>query len=100
MLEDGDVLLTWRLVELPTIGGAAVVAQRLADHRRAYLSYQGPVSGGRGEVRRVDAGEFTWVSRKAGRLAFDAAGELLRGHFLLSSVGEREWQLILVDRGA
>lgn len=27
--------------------------ERLADHRRAYLEYEGPVSGGRGEVRAL-----------------------------------------------
>ncbi len=31
---------------------------RIADHRRQYLAYQGPLTGGRGSVRRVDAG---WV---------------------------------------
>jgi len=35
----------WRLIPLP-------------PHRRLYLDYQGPVRGGRGCVRRVDAGEF------------------------------------------
>lgn len=31
-------------------------AQRIADHRRLYLDYEGPVSGGRGSVRRLAAG--------------------------------------------
>lgn len=29
----------------------------IAPHRRDYLTYEGPLSGGRGEVKRVDAGE-------------------------------------------
>jgi hypothetical protein len=33
-------------------------AQRLADHRRVYLTYEGPVSGGRGRVRRVASGRM------------------------------------------
>lgn len=32
-------------------------AQRLPDHRRAYLDYEGEVSGGRGHVRRVASGK-------------------------------------------
>jgi hypothetical protein len=32
--------------------------QRIADHRPIYLNYQGPISGGRGSVVRVDSG---WV---------------------------------------
>ncbi len=31
---------------------------RIGHHRRAYLNLQGPISGGRGEVRRIDRG---WV---------------------------------------
>lgn len=33
-------------------------AVELALHRRAYLTYEGPVSGDRGTVRRVEEGEF------------------------------------------
>jgi hypothetical protein len=31
---------------------------RLADHRPAYLDYEGPISGNRGEVRRLCAGHI------------------------------------------
>ncbi|MCS7032404.1 MAG: hypothetical protein NZ561_00235 [Phycisphaerae bacterium] len=31
--------------------------QRVQDHRREYLTLEGPISGGRGQVRRVAAGE-------------------------------------------
>ena len=57
MIEVAGVLRTWRLSELPR--GKSVAdrpAERLGDHRLAYLDYEGPVSGGRGTVRRIDAG--------------------------------------------
>ena len=57
MLETGTVLRTWRLAQPPTAGGA-VAAMALADHRLHYLDYEGPVSGGRGTVRRWDCGEY------------------------------------------
>ena len=34
------------------------VATRLPDHRLAYLEYEGPVSGNRGVVRRIDSGKY------------------------------------------
>jgi hypothetical protein len=37
-------------------GARGFTATRLADHRRAYLTYEGPVSGGRGAVTRVAEG--------------------------------------------
>ena len=55
MLEAGDVLRTWRL-SAPPIRGAIVAAERIGDHRRLYLDYEGPVSDGRGNVVRWDAG--------------------------------------------
>lgn len=33
---------------------------RVADHRKAYLTYQGPVANDRGEVKRVIAGSCIW----------------------------------------
>ncbi len=33
--------------------------ERLPDHRLMYLDYEGPISGGRGAVRRVAAGTCT-----------------------------------------
>ncbi len=58
MLEAGDVLQTWRLAAPPT-NGAIIDATALGDHRRAYLDYEGPISGGRGSVKRWDAGDFS-----------------------------------------
>jgi hypothetical protein len=57
MLDFGEALRTWRLLTEPVFG-ADVPAEALPDHRRAYLDYEGPVSGGRGTVQRWDAGEF------------------------------------------
>jgi len=47
-------LLTWRSAAWPLADGAALTA--LGSHRRAYLEYEGPVSGGRGTVSRVAEG--------------------------------------------
>jgi hypothetical protein len=61
MLEDHRVpegpLTTFRLspdVDWPPSRGFAAV--KLSPHRRTYLEYEGPVSGGRGAVRRMAAG--------------------------------------------
>ena len=80
MLENGDGLATWRLPLDPfALATAAttdnVPAERIADHRLAYLTYEGPVSGERGEVRREDEGDYellrslpdVWLVRLAGR---------------------------------
>lgn len=74
MIEDGDFLLTFAFASLPTHGpsaeGFAWPVTRLADHRRFYLDYEGPIAssaesqgasesqpvGHRGSVRRLASG--------------------------------------------
>ncbi|HEX8200659.1 MAG TPA: DNA polymerase ligase N-terminal domain-containing protein [Isosphaeraceae bacterium] len=64
LLEHGGALRTWAL-EAPIEPGREVPARALPDHRLVYLEYEGAVSGGRGTVRRVDAGQYearTWAA--------------------------------------
>ena len=58
MLEAGDVLKTWALPRPPEIG-VEMDCEALADHRLAYLDYEGPISGQRGSVTRWDCGTYT-----------------------------------------
>lgn len=87
MLECGAVLRTWRLAEMPGAAGSIAV-EALPDHRRRYLDYEGPVSGGRGHVRRIDAGTFHPAeSLMASRAEpeFELRGSRLRGHVRIRS---------------
>jgi hypothetical protein len=55
----GGGLITFRLSErLDAFRGLAFVAQRLADHRREYLAYEGEIPGDRGRVQRIAEGSF------------------------------------------
>ena len=92
LFEAGEVLWAWRLEALPAPGGAAA-STRNFDHRLLYLDYEGPISGGRGSVRRLDGGWFEWVERADGRLIADVRGRLLAGRVELVRVGGEEWRL-------
>ncbi len=63
MLEDGDVLRTWRL-SAPPEPGVGVDAEPSFDHRLIYLDYEGPISDGRGNVKRHDKGTFEWIEAR------------------------------------
>ena len=91
MLEAGEVLRTWRLSCLPA-PAAAIAAQPLGDHRRAYLDYEGPLSGGRGAVKRWDAGTFAWVNDAPAELIVDLHGEKCRGRLRLRRTADDEWK--------
>lgn len=54
-------LITFRTAVRPDLApfqqpDGAFEAQRLADHRRAYLDFEGPLSGNRGHVQRLASG--------------------------------------------
>lgn len=56
----GSMLQTWRLPTWPIID--VEEATRIRDHRPAFLTYQGQLSGDRGNVMRIDEGTCTFES--------------------------------------
>ncbi len=107
MLEIGETLQTWCLTQLPRdwqgLGLAkelaefaasnSVQARQLADHRLAYLDYEGPVSGDRGSVRRLDSGTFVGL---ADSLTYTLEGRVIRGEIRLQQFSDDDarWQLV------
>lgn len=76
MLEEGEVLLTWQLLREPAgLSALPIPARRIGDHRKVYLDYEGPLSGDRGTVRRVESGVYEWLERteERWRLRFQGA---------------------------
>jgi hypothetical protein len=78
MLEQGDALRTWALPCEPS-AGLVCQADGLPDHRLAYLTYQGPVSGDRGRVTRWDEGLYTLDSERDGGLSVTLEGRRFAG---------------------
>jgi hypothetical protein len=44
------------------------LAEPMPPHRRAYLDFEGPLSGDRGAVRRIASGRIEWASDRDGLL--------------------------------
>jgi hypothetical protein len=99
MLERDGTLMTWAIERLPAVG-ETITAERLADHRLAYLDYEGGLTGGRGSVERVEQGEYVLVYESPGRLVARVAGAALHGvlAFQALSSGGNDWQITLLDR--
>lgn len=87
MLEEGDVLKTFTLWQLPDLK-ATVEAIPDFDHRRAYLDYEGLVSNNRGEVMQVESGTFVWKRRTANQIEIELSGKQLRGLLRLEIQGD------------
>ncbi|MCA9114415.1 MAG: hypothetical protein KDA79_04975 [Planctomycetaceae bacterium] len=97
LLEQGETALTWRLplqaddseraAPESEIGQpAALPAEQIAPHRLHYLTWEGPVSGGRGEVKQLDSGPWQLVAEADGELVFDLGGNVLSGRFRLRCI--------------
>jgi hypothetical protein len=91
MLEASGSLRTWRLA-VPPLQGQLVPATGIGDHRLAYLHYEGPVSGGRGQVRRWDGGNFEWVEQNERLVVVRLAGVKLQGRLGLILQQGAEWE--------
>ena len=62
----------------------------IADHRRAYLTYEGDVRDGRGSVARVEEGALAWLrpaDEDFGELRFTCEGKRLKGDYRLRHMG-------------
>ena len=89
MLEGGEILLTWQLLQEPVNSDSLPIpARRIRDHRRAYLDYEGPLGGGRGSVHRVDAGTVEFQKIDATPYIFQLRGGRLSGRFSLAARGD------------
>ncbi len=98
MLERDEALLTWQLPREPVDESSLPIrAEKLGDHRKAYLDYEGPVSGGRGSVRRVDAGTFEFEVATPDGYEIRLGGRRLIGRFRIAAVDDR-WVLTRAER--
>ena len=87
MLETEAVLRTWSLPQPPE-NATAFECELLADHRTAYLDYEGVVSGGRGVVSRWDRGVYSVERQDDAEWIVELSGEKIAGRaVLLRSAG-------------
>lgn len=94
LLEVGPVLRAWRLDEPPQ-ARRLIPSEAIPDHRMMYLDYEGPVSAGRGTVRRWDAGQFQEESQEPDRVVLRLDGTRCRGRAVLSRSAEQGWSMWL-----
>ncbi len=92
MFESGDVLKTWALDEEPGEGGR-IEAEQLADHRKEYLDYEGPVSGDRGTVSQWTTGDYTTVRHSDDEFAARLDSGQLIGTVVARRIDDQRWMV-------
>lgn len=88
LVQRGDVLRSWRLLESPDRWQSAaestgLSSEVIADHRLMYLDYEGPVSRERGRVARWDHGQAEWLDEDPFSVRLCLSGDKLIGEVTL-----------------
>src|SRR5690242_5049926 len=78
MIQGDESLRTWALAEAPGDNGP-IAAEALADHRLAYLDYEGPVMPDRGQVRRWEWGHYCLEHQEPRKIVLRLIGQKLIG---------------------
>ena len=100
MFEAAAGLITFQ-VPCPPNGlrpGSPATVRRLPDHRRVYLTYEGLVSGNRGEVRIHDRGDYEAAGSLRDRWEVRLRGQCMEGRFLFSLIGDDSYRLVRLDK--
>ncbi len=101
MLEVGESLRTWRLLQQPSPGSSGRAGQArsdaelLPDHRIEYLDYEGEVSRNRGTVSRWDAGMYLLLTQTENLWELRLEGQRLRGFVSLVPKGDN-WEFLML----
>jgi hypothetical protein len=93
MLEIADSLQTYRL-DKPTqqLLQNPAKAVKIFDHPLKFLTYQGPVNKGQGNVQIAESGTYEITQQAHNRIELALNGKILKGKFILSHIKGDDWQ--------
>jgi len=93
MLETGDVLRTWRLEFPPDkLAENVCCATKIFDHDLRFLSYEGPVKKGLGNVEIAENGAYQLLAEEEHKIELQLDGTALAGRFRLVHIKNDQWQ--------
>lgn len=94
MLETGDHLSTWRIPIHPNkLKTTPAKAEKIFDHPIKFLSYQGPVNKGTGNVTTADKGTYKIISQTPKKLQIKIKARIINGTYTLAKVINNTWQI-------
>ena len=94
MLQVGDCLQTWRLDKEPKqVLKTPAEAIKIFDHPLKFLTYEGPVNRGQGQVKIVESGTYRIQCQTDEQIELHFDGKILNGKFTLLRLKDNTWQL-------
>lgn len=98
MIDEGKTLATWRISPesmARLLAGATAGAARIANHRREYLTFEGPISCDRGMVKIMDTGECELIGDDGGVFVYWFEGKKIRGQLEIEPLRGDRWEITL-----
>ena len=94
MIESDCTLQTYRLDKAPEeILHNSSNAVKICDHSLKFLTYQGQVNKGRGNVRIIETGTYKILQEKRGLIELNLNGQILKGKSTLTHIKNDNWLL-------
>ena len=92
MLEKNDHLATWRINIPPEqLRSTPADAEKIFDHPKKFLTYEGPVNKGIGKVSRQDKGTYTIINETPEKLQIRINANILNGNYTLRQNSKDIW---------
>ena len=99
MLEADSALETYRLALPPEkLTKETSPAVKIFGHPLRFLTYEGPVNKGEGNVGIADRGTYNVTCQKPNHTELKITGQILQGQFILSQMADNKWQFGPVDK--
>lgn len=94
MLETRDNLKTWRITTPPQkLQSTVTNAEKIFDHPKKFLTYEGSVNNGTGNVVTVDKGTYSIVNENENELNIQIVATILNGIYTLTKITEKNWKI-------
>ena len=92
MLESGDSLQTYRLENSPKdMLIKDTNGEKIFDHQLKFLTYQGPVNNGSGNVTIAESGTYRIISQNERQIELSLKGRILNGKCILTRNEDGKW---------
>ncbi len=96
MLEMEEKLATWQVPQEPSQWSSEpILSERIFDHRKKYLDYEGPINENRGHVIQVAKGNLELIEKTDQLWRCNLMSELISGELLLKWIKHGQWQLTI-----
>lgn len=96
MLQQQDHLATWQIPTPPnTWHETTIKCNRIFNHRLKYLTFEGPISNNRGNVKIVDKGEYILQHADENIWQVQLLGDNIVGNIELVKINDKSWQMKL-----